>query len=159
MSAFAELIGKRSALEQSIEVMEAAGTDKMVTNVMREQLARGQTVCIFPEGTTFSGDEVRPFHPGAFLAAGRLDVDIVPVGLAYAAGSDVAFRDETFGQHLSRVAASPGTRVVVSVGAPLHAPNGARPAVVAEAARAAVEAEVKRARSRDAFAGSHHVTV
>jgi hypothetical protein len=44
---------------------------------------------------------------------------------------------------------------VVSVGAPLHAPKGARPAIVAEAARVAVDAEVKRARSREASAGSH----
>ena len=33
--------------------------------------------------TTFSGDEVRPFRPGAFLAAQRTGAEIVPVGIAY----------------------------------------------------------------------------
>ena len=36
---------------------------------MGELLLRGQTVIVFAEGTTFTGDDVRPFHAGAFVAA------------------------------------------------------------------------------------------
>ena len=56
----------------------------------------GQTVIVFPEGTTFAGDEVRPFHAGAFVAALRTGAEIVPVGLAYQRGSGAAFVDESF---------------------------------------------------------------
>ena len=38
---------------------------------------------LYPEGTTYSGDEVRPFRAGAFLAAQRTGAEIVPVGIAY----------------------------------------------------------------------------
>ena len=44
---------------------------------MRRSLEDKQTIIIFPEGTTFDGDEVRPFKGGAFLAAkGVADLDI-----------------------------------------------------------------------------------
>ena len=113
---------------------------------MRTLLAAGETVSIFPEGTTFSGDEVRPFHAGGFAAASGSGADIVPVGLAYARKSEAAFGDETFGQHLGRMAAAPPSFVVVSVGTPLVLDAKMRAAQCAELAREAVAREVARAR-------------
>ena len=117
---------------------------------MKELLAEHRTINIFPEGTTFAGDEVRPFHAGAFLAAiGVPDAEIVPVGLAYSRRSDAAFLDESFPEHLSRMAAADPSFVVVSVGRPLDR-GGKRPraADLAERARAAVAEEVARARAK-----------
>ena len=115
---------------------------------MKSLLESGETISIFPEGTTFAGDEVRPFHAGGFVAAEAAGAEVVPVGLAYATGSQAAFLDETFPEHLGRMAAAPGSTVVVSIGAPLEIPPGTRSKRAAELAREAVAAEVARARLR-----------
>jgi 1-acyl-sn-glycerol-3-phosphate acyltransferase len=119
-----------------------ASTIRTVRNLLRN----GISVTLFPEGTTFEGDEVRPFHPGGLAAVIGTGAVVVPVGLAYSKGSQAAFLDESFVEHLSRMAAAPRSSVVVSVGAPVDVPANARPAALAEACRAAVAVEVGRAR-------------
>jgi 1-acyl-sn-glycerol-3-phosphate acyltransferase len=114
---------------------------------MRQLLAGGETVTIFPEGTTFAGDEVRPFHAGGFVAASGTDADVIPVGLAYSRRSEAAFGDETFVEHLGRMSAAPPSFVVASIGAPLELPPKTRAAAAAELAREAVAREVARARA------------
>ncbi len=115
---------------------------------IRESLSQGNTICIFPEGTTFDGDEVRPFQVGAFLAALHQPVDIIPVGLAYESGSGAAFFKETFVQHLSRMASSPGARVSMVIGEPFAVPEKVRAQALADEARNKVSALVKIARQR-----------
>lgn len=115
---------------------------------MRQLLKAGQTVNLFPEGTTFDGDVVRPFHPGAFVAALRTGASIVPVGLAYARGSSAAFVNESFLAHLSRMAGGPPTRVAICIGAPLPIGPRARAQQLRDAAHAAVQSLVADARQR-----------
>ena len=114
---------------------------------IRNILSSKGTVLLFPEGTTFEGDVVRPFHPGSFIAALRTDADIVPVGIAYERGSGAAFINESFLSHLSRVAGAPGSRVVVRVGKPIHVEPGVRAAALATQAHDAVQALVAEARA------------
>ncbi|MEO7094358.1 MAG: lysophospholipid acyltransferase family protein, partial [Polyangiales bacterium] len=45
---------------------------------VRSRLRDGRTITVFPEGTTFVDDVVRPFHPGAFVAAAREKVPVLP---------------------------------------------------------------------------------
>lgn len=112
---------------------------------IRRALLRGRTVIAFPEGTTLEGDEVRPFLGGAFAATRGLEVDIVPVGLAYDPG--VEWVGETsFAGHLSALAARDATGVVGVVGAPFESRGSA--ASLALRARAEVEALVREARAR-----------
>lgn len=111
--------------------------------VMRRTLAAGRTLVVFAEGTTYAGDEVRPFHPGAFLAARGLDVEVVPVGLAYEPGAEYVAK--TFSAHLADVAARPRSRVVASIGAPMSAADD--PRVAAEQVREAVARLVLEARA------------
>ena len=89
-----------------------------VIRVMRDLLAAGETVCVFPEGTTFADDLVRPFHPGAFVAAARANAEIIPVGIVYERGSGAAFVDEPFMDHLARLAGATASRVRVVIGDP-----------------------------------------
>lgn len=114
---------------------------------MRDLLAAGESITIFPEGTTFAGDEVRKFHPGGLSAAAGTGAEIVPVGLAYSRDSQAAFLDETFPAHLSRMAAAPPSFVALSVGAPLEMPAKTRAADFAERAHSAVAEQVARARA------------
>lgn len=113
---------------------------------MRTLLEHGESITIFPEGTTFAGDDVRKFHSGGLAAAIGTGAEIVPVGLAYSRDSRAAFLDESFPEHLSRMAAAPPSFVVVSVGAPIDAPARTRSSDLAERAREAVSREVVRAR-------------
>ncbi len=103
---------------------------------IRRRLRQGWTVILFPEGTTFRGDEVRTFQPAAFAATRGLDVEVLPVGIAYEPGSE--FVDESFLQHLGRVAARPTTRVALSFG-PGRPAAGSRRALAQE-----IQAEVQQ---------------
>ena len=113
---------------------------------MRDLLQRGQTVIVFAEGTTFADDVVRPFHGGAFVAAAGSGAEIVPVGIAYERGSGAAFVDESFPQHLSRMAAADPTRVVMNIGAPIVAADRVRSVRLREQTQAAVQALLDEAR-------------
>jgi lyso-ornithine lipid O-acyltransferase len=113
---------------------------------IRHRLAEGNTVIVFPEGTTFSDDEVRSFHAGAFVAALGSGSDIVPVGLAYGTGSGAAFVNESFPAHLARMAAASPSDVVMSVGEPIEVGERTRAAQLRERAQAEVQQLVRAAR-------------
>jgi 1-acyl-sn-glycerol-3-phosphate acyltransferase len=114
---------------------------------MRHLLERGRTVIVFAEGTTFADDVVRPFHGGAFVAAAGTGADIVPVGIAYERGSGAAFVDESFAQHLARMAAAEPTRVVMNVGAPIVAAERIRSVRLRDQTHDAVQRLVDEARA------------
>jgi 1-acyl-sn-glycerol-3-phosphate acyltransferase len=115
---------------------------------MQKLLEEGQTINLFPEGTTFAGDEVRPFHGGAFVSAVRAEAEILPVGIAYPSASGAAFVDETFAAHLARMSKSGATRMVISVGTPFVARKSDRAAELTKRAHDEVQALVGRARDR-----------
>jgi 1-acyl-sn-glycerol-3-phosphate acyltransferase len=110
---------------------------------IRRLLREGRTVSVFPEGTTHTGDEVRPFLAGAFVAARALDIEIVPVGLAYPPGTE--WFGESFASHATKLAARTRTDIVVCIGDPRRS-AGMGTAELAEAMRAEVQALVHRAR-------------
>jgi 1-acyl-sn-glycerol-3-phosphate acyltransferase len=113
---------------------------------IRTRLARGATIIVFPEGTTFAEDEVKPFQPGAFVAAMRSGADVVPVGLAYATGSGAAFVNESFPAHLARMAAARPSRAAMCIGAPIPMTPDARASAVRDQAHAEVQRLVNEAR-------------
>lgn len=113
---------------------------------MRTLLARGSTVIVFPEGTTFTDDVVRPFQAGAFVSALHSGADVVPVGLAYAKGSGAAFVNETFGAHLARMAAADPSEMAVCVGEPILIAPDQRAADLRDRAHGEVQRLVHEAR-------------
>lgn len=114
---------------------------------MVERLAQNDTICLFPEGTTYVDDEVRPFKSGAFVAAERAKVPVVPVGIAYP-DATAGYGGETFAQHLGRLAETPHTKTFVEVGEPLVLGPGEDVDAFRERCRAEVARLVKRARER-----------
>jgi 1-acyl-sn-glycerol-3-phosphate acyltransferase len=91
-----------------------------VITAMCQAVERGRGVMVYPEGTTFSGDLVRPFRPGAFLTAQQTGAEIVPIGIAYG-GEGASYVDEPFTAHMRRVSSSAVTRVAICVGDPIPA--------------------------------------
>lgn len=72
------------------------------------RLAGGGSVCVFPEGTSTSGDQVLPFKASLFEAAAALGCEVQPVAVSYPrgrAGRSVApfIGDDEFLPHLLRV--------------------------------------------------------
>jgi lyso-ornithine lipid O-acyltransferase len=110
---------------------------------IRRQLSAGASILVFPEGATFEGDQVQPFQAGAFAALRGLEVQLVPVGLAYDPGAE--FVEESFVQHVVRVAGRRSTRCVVNIGQPRLASG--RPQELAAALRDEVQGLVDGARA------------
>jgi 1-acyl-sn-glycerol-3-phosphate acyltransferase len=106
----------------------------------------GRAVMVYPEGTTFAGDDVHPFRPGAFLAAERTGAEIVPVGIAYG-GDSAAFVDEPFAAHMRRVAGAKKTKVGLVIGEAFTPEPGRPVGEIADEARAKVQALVHEARA------------
>jgi 1-acyl-sn-glycerol-3-phosphate acyltransferase len=112
---------------------------------MRERLRRGITIGVFPEGTTFPGDEVRKFQAGAFVAIAREKGVVLPVGIAYER-ADSIFGEEPIADHLKRIAQARTTPVAVAIGTPIPA-TGAGVTRLANHAHDEVQRLVHRARS------------
>ncbi|MBK8263247.1 MAG: 1-acyl-sn-glycerol-3-phosphate acyltransferase [Nannocystis sp.] len=110
---------------------------------IREQLQRGRTVSIFPEGTTTAGDQLLPFNSGSFAAARGLPVEIVPVGLAYPSGLE--YTEDTFLAHLGNVGARPRISIGVAIGPPIAVE--ARSDRLAQRLQGEIQALVYRARA------------
>jgi 1-acyl-sn-glycerol-3-phosphate acyltransferase len=117
-----------------------------VINAMCGAVERGHGVLVYPEGTTFVGDEVRPFRPGAFLAAQRTGAEIVPMGIAYS-GQGASYVDEPFPVHYRRVTSSPETRVGLAFGEPIAVSAVADVEALKSLAHDRVQALVREARA------------
>ena len=113
---------------------------------MTQRLRAGRGVTVFPEGTAFPGDAVRPFRAGAFLAARRSGAQVVPVGIAYR-HADTTYGDESFLAHMRRVAGRSTIEVAIEAGEPFS-PGRRSTEQLAEHARAEVATLVERARAR-----------
>ena len=85
---------------------------------IQETLEAGQSVLIFPEGTTSAGLTVLPFFPRLIGAATAADVAIVPVSIAYVRDGKPCpvspfIGDDDFHHHLVRLLAAPAPDVRV----------------------------------------------
>jgi 1-acyl-sn-glycerol-3-phosphate acyltransferase len=122
---------------------ESATSGLAAIRQIRRHLREGHTVIVFPEGGTSRGDEVRGFHAGAFGALRGLSVQLVPIGIAYEPGCE--FFEESFVEHVARVAVRPKTRVSICFG-PSRPAQGS-PAQMAAEMQARVQTLVNQARS------------
>jgi 1-acyl-sn-glycerol-3-phosphate acyltransferase len=122
---------------------EKAESGASAIRAIRKKLVTGASILVFPEGSTFGGDQVRPFKPGAFTALRGLDAQIVPVGLAYDPGAE--WVNEGFVSHVLRVTSRPRTTCVVAIGNPLPVLRNAHE--TAAAAERVVQELVSEARS------------
>lgn len=97
---------------------ESRKSGATVLKEIAKALDRGEGVGMFPEGTSYTGDEVREFRAGAFNAARRAGAEIVPIGIAY--GSDEAYYyRQAFMEHIQQIGSLPRLDVAVEVGTPI----------------------------------------
>ncbi len=104
----------RSSPESRAATLEAVG----------RKLQQGQTVLVFPEGTTTPSPEVRDFKPGLFQLAARLGVPVLPAALHYSEPRLEWVDDDEFTTHFLRNFQHPGAGVRVAFGPVLATGEG-----------------------------------
>lgn len=100
-----------------------------VVHHMAEELARGERLSVFPEGTTGDGHSVLPFHANLLQAALAADAPVGPVGLRYLslAAPDVPspapayVGEDTLLQSMWRTLGEPSLQARLRYGDPQHA--------------------------------------
>ena len=138
------VIGWLAAVGGTLFIPRGAHQAGAIAQAIRERLARGESIVIFPEGTTTDGSRLRPFFPRLFAAAVEADATVQPAAVAYPWQGGVHpaapfIGDETFASHLWRVLAEPGIEVEVRFCDPLAAAAADRRGL-AQRARAAIAA-------------------
>jgi 1-acyl-sn-glycerol-3-phosphate acyltransferase len=113
---------------------------------VRDALAEGQSVSVFPEGTTSCGRTVRRFRPAFFQAAADTAAPIVPVTLRYAqAGvgriaAPAFIGDDNLLTSIGRIVRLRGLTVSACYGAAIYPTPGAGRRTLARMAAMAVGA-------------------
>ena len=78
------VIGKLAAGAGTLFIERASRRDALrVVHDMAHALQSGDTVAVFPEGTTSTGETILPFHANLIQAAVATDVDVQPVLIRY----------------------------------------------------------------------------
>lgn len=140
------LIGWMSELAGTLFIHR--GTSHAATRASAQlsaELARGETLVIFPEGTTSDGRGLRRFHPRLLRAAQELHRPIQPVALRYgsnAAPDEIApyIGDDALVPNVLRVIARKRTNAVVHFLEPLSSTDADRRRLAAQARGAIAEA-------------------
>ena len=79
------LIGRLVGAAGTLYIVREKARDALrVVHQMADALASGDTVAVFPEGTTGKGHELLPFHANLLQAAIATEVPVQPVALRYA---------------------------------------------------------------------------
>jgi 1-acyl-sn-glycerol-3-phosphate acyltransferase len=125
---------------------ESKASGAAVLHAMSRSIREGRGLVVFAEGTTYDGDEVRAFRPGAFSTARRTGAEVVPIGVAYG-GSGASFGDESFLAHMRRVSATPRLGVAMLAGEPIKT-EGLTTQEITKRSHESVQALVHRARER-----------
>ena len=106
-----------------------------VVHVMAQSLQVGQTVAVFPEGTTGTGAELLPFHANLLQAAVATGTPVQPVALRFfsdrsAFSQEVSYVGETtLLQSVWRIACARGLSVQVDLLVPVSTRNTERRAL------------------------------
>ncbi|MBK7978194.1 MAG: 1-acyl-sn-glycerol-3-phosphate acyltransferase [Deltaproteobacteria bacterium] len=99
---------------------EDAASRRAAVAAMRRVLAHGESVALFPEGTTSDAPGMLPFHPGSFRMAAEDGRRVVPIAIRYPHREDCWVGDESFVSHFLRRAGRREQRVSLVIGEPIE---------------------------------------
>jgi 1-acyl-sn-glycerol-3-phosphate acyltransferase len=125
------LVGFLATCGATLFIPRGGHQAQAIAQGIRERLAAGGSILIFPEGTTTDGSRLRPFFPRLLAGAVEAGARVQPVALSYPHPGGVHptapfVGDETFPRHLWRVLADPGIVAEVRFCAPLTADAAGR---------------------------------
>ena len=119
-----------------------------VVHAMAQALLAGETVAVFPEGTTSDGRELLPFHANLLQAAISTAMPIQPMALRFSDSTEAFSRavefvgDTTLAQSLWRVVCGDGLTTHLAMLAP-HPTAHAQRRVLADALRADIAQQLR----------------
>lgn len=115
------LLGTAGRLSGIFYVQRESLRDRQRTlEAVAGAVRQGDSILIFPEGTTHGGDTPLPFKKGVFQIAASQGVPIVPVALDFADPGDYWLGDDTFVRHFIRRFGHRKIRCRVHIGPPLR---------------------------------------
>lgn len=118
------LIGFASRLSGIFFVNRESPKDRQKTlHKITAAVRAGESILLFPEGTTHAGHEVLPFRKGVFRVAAEEGVHMVPFALDFDDPDDYWIDDDTFLAHFFRRFGHFRTYVHVSIGPDLVNPD------------------------------------
>jgi 1-acyl-sn-glycerol-3-phosphate acyltransferase len=139
------LIGWLAETAGTLFIERGAIRIQEISVVLRRGIGPGQTLMLFPEGTTSDGTSVLRFHPRLFALARENGLGIQPVALAYrrdggATPDTVApfIGDDTLLAHLLRVIRHPGLVAEIRFLPPVPHTEAAPRRILAERTRGAI---------------------
>lgn len=123
------LVGTLAAASGTLFITRQSPRDAVrVVHQMVARLRQGDTLAIFPEGTTSNGLQILPFHANLFQAAIVANVPVQAVALRYldAATQDPSLApcyidDDTLLGAIWRTLSAPRIRATIHFDAPIHA--------------------------------------
>ncbi|SFM11518.1 lysophospholipid acyltransferase family protein [Marinobacter zhejiangensis] len=112
------VIGWLAGQAGTLFIKRGGGKSQLCRQEIATTLEKGQSVLIFPEGTTTSGITVLPFHSRLLWAAKDAGVDIQPISIGYLRDGQPDhlapfIGDDEFQGHLLRMLKSPSVDVGV----------------------------------------------
>jgi 1-acyl-sn-glycerol-3-phosphate acyltransferase len=118
-----------------------------INRVLREHLKQGETIALFPEGTTGDGTAVLPFHSNLLAPAMDADASVWPVALRYTEGGEfstaAAFVGETtLAESVWRVLTARKLEVEITILPAIAVGSVATRHALAERAHAAIAAHL-----------------
>jgi 1-acyl-sn-glycerol-3-phosphate acyltransferase len=142
------LVGWMASLAGTVFLQRGAHQATATACEIARWLDHGDSVVIFPEGTTGDGLGLLRFHARLFAAVEQARAPVQPVAIRYGRGVDPDrtapfVGDDALLAHLWRVLKHPGLTATVTFLAPLELADPRR-RELAEAARAAIAAELCR---------------
>jgi 1-acyl-sn-glycerol-3-phosphate acyltransferase len=90
-----------------------------VLDTMANELEKGHSVLIYPEGTTHLNHTTIDFKYGSFRLAAFKEVPVVPVAVHYGREEDAWIHNETFLPHYFKIFGRPHLKVEVRFGPPI----------------------------------------
>jgi 1-acyl-sn-glycerol-3-phosphate acyltransferase len=166
------VLGALAKLYDTVFIARSRGDAPRQCRTLRQRLAAGEALVIFPEGTSSDGSRVLPFKSALFGIAERrpagADLFVQPVSIAYTRYADgrpligetralyAWYGDMTLLGHLLTVFGLDGARVEVTFHEPLKASAFASRKELARRCHAAVAEGVRAAHGRRTDASRPH---
>jgi 1-acyl-sn-glycerol-3-phosphate acyltransferase len=95
---------------------EDAESRKRALTALGAALDEGETITVFPEGTTTTGPGCLPFRLGAFRLAAARNLPVVPIAIAYGDRRDAWVDDTSFVAHFLERFRAPRMAVSFTIG-------------------------------------------
>ena len=110
-----------------------------------DTIKNGQSILIYPEGTTTDLPKALPFKPSVFQMAAENNVRIIPIAIDYQDPKDAWIGDDTFIRHFFQTFAKKEVICTVHYGPPMWDADGA---VLREKVQNWVDAEILEIRKK-----------